>query len=1091
MNDPAASARSGDSDDTIKSGLTYSPGSVTEAYPDPAFARQLEEASRGLADWNAHRQQFPVRFTVSRDVEALPPSPPASKSDEEMTPSSRSGGSAGTSQRSPVTHEEQQSVDRGAALSALTKTPAITSGGRKRRPVEPKTAAARRHTVATVAVPQQYSAEEDKPVRSFEGSLEGLAPEKRERRMTAAAKFKSTAAAIKGGRLVLPAEEQGDGGAKSHGMARIPLLKDIPKARDGRRATVQVTTPRAGSSFSPKLSTGSKGKMSPVTAKKLGKKGSTTFQSSLSISPRDLSPPSARARRMSAPPPRRATHAKIAPTFPSRARNTVDRSSPPGASPAPFKANARRKTVKLIPAKGKSKASGEHKDEELHAPEAESTAPLDGKDERGEGSENGEAPPAVEPEKEPPYPYLTLKELPPLDEPIRPLSHLCALPLKCGPKTPPPAEDSVTFIHVLERSERLTQEARDEATQRALSHLCNDGPGTMLMVARWLDSAADAVESNSITSSEKFSWRDIVPPFFVGANKHRELLSSKMPRTQFSPKELQEFLEKEGFIETQGQKLQNLLQTKGLPTDASETAEGTPAPKPRTPLDDYLDYLLAVAVYSLRKRQRPVVIAKITQSTIGASDESGSSSSCWRPDVVTSYCEHMALKQRHMYASAKLNSSVEQKEAAHSPTPATNPEKQGGGLHSPPDSSGPQEGGSSHGGETAQNPVREGETAGEERTTTGGADCAESKKGASPSPGSPLTSPRPPSSANRSFPGSRLRGKNTNECAESPKAEPDGLLHVEGSHIHDKSKTSRTPSSPTSSHDPPPSPKTRTTLRHRAADSPSSKGNGGLVAGSPRAQHTSATHTSAAKAKAKKHAAAKTSVPRVASIAQKTGGGSKPLRPLGQTQWQAPSGPGELPSVRESQKEAKLLAAKQASPTAEEAECELPESVGTAGAVHSPREEESPAPAPMPEDLVKSPSQADAGKAVSAAQVRIGETSPKRPPEHPPKKQGTVQSKALASRSSSTKRFNSAKHTTRRPGAAPQPERTGPVRKAVRKSQSPTRARLTREAMDLLSEPQVLVEMAKLCTRLSDLVCCRQPPQPDSVHSGDDESSVT
>lgn len=131
----------------------------------------------------------------------------------------------------------------------------------------------------------------------------------------------------------------------------------------------------------------------------------------------------------------------------------------------------------------------------------------------------------------------------------------------------------MTFTHVLDRNERLTEAGRDEATQHAVSSLCNDGPDTMLLVARWLDTAADTVESNTIAAAEGLPWRDVIPPLFIGVNRHRELLNPTAPPKSFSPKELRTFFEAEGFIETQEQKLRHLLETKSLPTKPSDGKE--------------------------------------------------------------------------------------------------------------------------------------------------------------------------------------------------------------------------------------------------------------------------------------------------------------------------------------------------------------------------------------------------------------------------------------------------------------------------------------------------------------------------------------
>ncbi|CDI82779.1 hypothetical protein, conserved [Eimeria praecox] len=906
VTDPVASARSEGSDATLKSSGTPSLGSASEDCPDFGFARQLTEDSRGREDWNTSRPQHPVRFSVTPDVEALPPSPRASNSDGEMPQSVRWGKSALATQGSLVAQEELQSVERGVQPPGLTKSPTPNSGARRRRLAEPRSTAARRHTVATTVASRQNSEEEDKSIRSLGGSLEAPlgSPEKRERRYTAVgtAKFKSTTAAIKGGRFVLTGEDA-DGGAKAQGMARVPLLKDIPKARDGRRATIQTVTPRNSSSFSRKLSSGAKRRMSPVLTKKIGKKGSKTFQKLSSISPRDLSPQSARGRRMSAPPPRRATQSKIAPAFSSRARNVADRSSPTRSPSASFKYAGRRKTVRLISPKEKGKTSNTQKDGESAKPQAEGTAQVEKKNELEEKDKNQEVPPEAEPDPEPPYPYLTLKELPPLDQPLRPLSHLCSLPFEDGPKSPPPFEDPITLMHVLDRTERFTQNARDEATQRAVSYLSNDSPGTMLLVARWLDSVTNAVESNTITASEKFPWREVVPPLFVGANRHRELLSSKV-RSQSTPKDLRAFLETEGFIETQGQKLQHLLETKDIPTKPSEVSEGSPPPKPRTPLDNYLDYLLAVAVDSLRKRQRPIVIPKMTQHSFKIRDESVSSCCCdayasnqtlescqneWmcrrqrRPDVVSSYYEHMASQHQRTSASVGVNSSKKPKETTHRPTASKGPMGKG----SSPPSSHQQQGNSSCADGTFRKPMCECEAVSEEIKALAKGDCRPSSKSASPCPSTPLVSPSPPS-VNRVFSGTSLKEKSTNAC-ELPTEKEGKHFHTEESDRDDSAGSSHSQSDLTRSPGLPSNPKFRTKLSDRAAELQPSNVDDGLASSSPQPQRFSPTPAVGAKAKAKKQLVANGPVPRVALIGQKAAVGSKPLRPLGQAQWQTDS----------------------------------------------------------------------------------------------------------------------------------------------------------------------------------------------------------
>lgn len=138
----------------------------------------------------------------------------------------------------------------------------------------------------------------------------------------------------------------------------------------------------------------------------------------------------------------------------------------------------------------------------------------------------------------------------------------------------------MTFMHVLGRSERLTEEARDKATKTVVSNLCNDAPGTMLLIARWMDSAADTVASNSAAVKDELPWRDVVPPLFVGPSLHRQLLSPRMPGTIPELGDLREFLETEGFVETEEQKLRQLLASKSLSTQISRSPEEGKTEKP-------------------------------------------------------------------------------------------------------------------------------------------------------------------------------------------------------------------------------------------------------------------------------------------------------------------------------------------------------------------------------------------------------------------------------------------------------------------------------------------------------------------------------
>lgn len=649
-----------------------------------------------------------------------------------------------------------------------------------------------------------------------------------------------------------------------------------------------------------------------------------------------------------------------------------------------------------------------------------------------------------------------------------------------------------------------------------------------------------------------------------------------------------------------------------------ECDSGSAPTKPRTPLDDYLDYLLSVAVDSLRARQRPVVVPKITQHSVGTSDEPESSCCCsthsseqttqttqccqegemrrsresprvnppsvvsekpiakqrcssclpfrgssrawfgkinslggfgfpccnygdttgppeldlfestamqqvratacrmpllpserylrylrltercrelaalaiWlsgRSDLISTYYEHVASKYQHAPASVKVNVSNESDETGHSLSVATNPV---GDCINEPSSQGfsrPQLGSSPHAGEAFPIQIRESQATSEESRNAGGQDCRVSSETSSSSASSLLTSPSIPSHISRSLFRSSL---NASEGTESPIEKVDEPRHHDGTNKISDSGTLHSQSALQSV--PPPSSKIRAKLRGRAAEGQLYKANCGFPADLPEQERFSAIPTTSAKSKPKKHIAAKV-VSRVASIEQKNALGPKPLRPLGQAQWQIPTAPGDPPSLRDPQNEAEILAAaNQGSlPTANTGKYEPREALGAAAALPPSKENESPKPV-AGQDLVGSSSQTDADKPVLPAQGRIGDTSSRRSRDQTVKKQATVQSKLVASRSSSSNRFNLPKSAARRPAAAVQPERTGSIRKAIHQTQTPSSpTRLTQEAMDLLSEPQVLAEMARLCTRLSNLVCCTSASPPVDLHSGDDEASAT
>lgn len=431
--EPVSSARSDDSGSRFDSGVTPSLGSFTEDSMEPCSAQQFDTGS-GAIWWAGSTLERLALFRTSRNIQALPPSSQASNFEDD-TPEQ--------SVESPAAHESRQSSGRAGVVPAVSETQSPTTAVRRRRLVEPSNLAARRQT-AVVVSSAQASGEGDKlPAISekFAGVL--APPEKRERRFTTSdvAKFKSTAASFKGGRLVLTADELDKESRDGQATLPVPPLKDVPKIRQGRRATTQVTTPK--STNSPRLSAEAKAKRekSPILTKKLAKRDSRSSLNPSSASPRESPQAVPGGRRMSAPPPRRATQAKIAAALPPpRARAASTRGAPAGVPSSSLKApSARRKTVKLPSSKVRGQSVKSQKDEELLLPETEG---LDKGDGDVEDEKSGEMPTAVETEPEPPYPYLTLKELPALEKPVRPLPNLSALLLKAGLDPPPPIDVS-------------------------------------------------------------------------------------------------------------------------------------------------------------------------------------------------------------------------------------------------------------------------------------------------------------------------------------------------------------------------------------------------------------------------------------------------------------------------------------------------------------------------------------------------------------------------------------------------------------------------------------------------------------------------
>ena len=441
--EPAVSARSADSGDTLKLGPTPSSGHVL---PDSieGGGRWPVDISSGSARWAAIGLRPDPCFNSIRVLGALPPSPPPGDADEGETAHSPPSGHPPLQRSgSPTSTEERQVAEAGIELPASPRVrPRPASQGPGHRLTEPRQSPTRRQTAASPSS-SPSTAERDGLLRRQQPIQEGIhaSPARRERHLTVAEAMKrrGMSVASKVGRIVPAGEESDRETPRGPGASRLPRLKEMTRVKEGRRTTTQVSTPRSTPFLSPRRPTSAKSKPErpPIHGKVLAKKDSKTSLKSPRASPRELVPGAVGGRRLSAPPPRRATQAKLAPVTPPRARPGVSAATATRLGSLPVKSiPGRRKTVKISPAKPKAKRAESPKGQEP-LPEAELTAP---KEEELGKSEEALTP--MEPPPEPPYPFLRLTELPVLEAPIRPLPNLKALPLKASPDPPPPIDVS-------------------------------------------------------------------------------------------------------------------------------------------------------------------------------------------------------------------------------------------------------------------------------------------------------------------------------------------------------------------------------------------------------------------------------------------------------------------------------------------------------------------------------------------------------------------------------------------------------------------------------------------------------------------------
>ncbi|KAL8273833.1 hypothetical protein Esti_002156 [Eimeria stiedai] len=664
--EPPDSSRSADSEDTLKGGNSI------EGRAPSGCNRGRTPSLHAAGGWVASSSPWnqDAGFTSVRVLGAVPPSLSSALSIEAASvqevahprePSLQRRGSSvimGRSENGRVELEEPSGVYTGHQRPSL-RFPASRASPLRRHAAEAAPLSASANTEGE----RQLGRSE----RSREGRVESVMVDRRDKRLNVAEAMKRTGAALerKPGR-VTPREADVEDEAQQQLDTGSPSLRrqeTTARLREGRRATPQAptsSTPRSGASGSPRRSfiPKTKGERTQQAShsKAMTRKDSTAFLLKASSSRGSVVPASAAAgRRVSAPPAPRKPSAqqRPPPSSPPRTRHSLAA----GAAEArvgslSLKSNSTRKKGGKGASAGKAKAKDSAASKAVQALFETSNAPEE-EEEGGEEEEEqeqeeqeeeeinsfeGETSPAEAQQTpaEPPYPFLRLSELPLLDAPIRPLPSLSGiLPSRENNLLPPKVDDSVTFMHVLDRSDRLSEAARNMATRHAVTNLSSDAPGTMLLIARWMDTTVNAVEADSAAAKDKLPWREVIPPLFVGLDTHRELLSPRLPRNPRVLEELKAFLEAEGFVETQEQKLRQLLASKS--DSLKPTTESQEKPKAPTALDIYLDYVLAVAVAYLRLRQQPVVLLKPTRFVVGGGgDESGSSTCCQSDDACCS-----------------------------------------------------------------------------------------------------------------------------------------------------------------------------------------------------------------------------------------------------------------------------------------------------------------------------------------------------------------------------------------------------------------------------------------------------------------------
>ncbi|KAL8425741.1 hypothetical protein Efla_003119 [Eimeria flavescens] len=671
--EPPNSYRSAESGDTLNAAVSLE--SMQAAAAEGALLAGRESAA---AEWLVSRDSGlnpDFNFRCISSVGASPPSLPSGRGQSEggTSPGSseeglqlrlRGRGSAESSGPGSQTAAEREARP---PPSVSTASPSPRSPRGHRLP-ETRHSPGRRHQSANPRLLTAHSVEGERLQRRqqqqrphHENAGWGVAGMKRDRRVTVAEAMKhkglalnARAAAAAGSPRGGHEEEEaaaGEAGGTdspcSQPSDQLSLSASL-RAREGwipkesRRATVHASrSPHSAASSSPrgplhsakaKAERGAPHHPQKTLVKKKSSSSVGKVGSSLVLQGSGVS-----GRRVSAPPPRKASQTKLLPSTPPRSRQSVSGvgggAARAGTSSPPVKSSSVKKRTVKGKAKGNSKEAEVTAD---RASEASAGGPPDHDEDvseaRGDSHPKEEAQTVEEesppPPEEPPYPYLRLAELPQLDEPLRPLPDLESLHLKTKTANPPPLDDKVTFMHVLGRADCATEKARDSAIKEAVANLSSDAPSTLLLIARWMDSSADTMENTTAVAKEQFPWRQVVPPLFVAPATHRELLSPRGGSSCRTVEDLKVFFESEGFVQTQEEKLRQLLADKGDLYVQPLAEDDKPKEIEPTELDIYLDRLLAVALWYLWLRQQPLVQTKVWSPLVGAAAAEAGSPFC-------------------------------------------------------------------------------------------------------------------------------------------------------------------------------------------------------------------------------------------------------------------------------------------------------------------------------------------------------------------------------------------------------------------------------------------------------------------------------